>query len=459
MVPEGSLVGTKAAPFVDELKQLPALGHRIVVVDASRVEFLTKNAVQTMRMTAFNLRDLGGGLLVLSPNEMVRGLFKLHDPEGLIPIFESETELRGLLDSIGDAAPGAAEPGERTQPSTSFLGRLLLASRSKAQEGTEVSAGEKRFRVQYDRLTGVFRIEDLNPLNLIARSLAKRSSAGGGDAPAEVPPPAGPGARAAQAETLPAEAMVPAEVEPEAAPPLDLEDDLGLDLDPELLAEAMRSNTSLSDQAIQSAMASETGYRAAHEVLDDDEDPVGFDEVGIRAALGHLESDGVFAPAPEGAAEPESAPEPEPEDAAEPEEAVEPEPEPELRTPTPGLRLVELAGTSPGMAAVLDESDPRGEGFGPPGPSGMMLVEDPAEAPETFEALDQGRPAVEGEDPLLDVRRRHLGVTARWRAVRALGRLGDLAAIPILEELLEDPEPSIRTMAAVSLRRLRAESH
>jgi HEAT repeat protein len=91
----------------------------------------------------------------------------------------------------------------------------------------------------------------------------------------------------------------------------------------------------------------------------------------------------------------------------------------------------------------------------------MMLVEE-VEAP--VPEFETGLPAA----PITDLLRpsleelveaichTELGPACRWRAVRSLGQTGDPAAVPVLEELLKDPEPTIQNMAAVSLRRLQA---
>lgn len=569
--PEGSLVGTQAMPFIRDLEDVVALDARLVVVDVRGVEFLTKDAVRTLRRTAAALEARDDALVLLAPNEMVRGLLKLHDPAGEIPIFDSQEQLEaalemhlpepaesGHLESPAEVAPNVPEPAVQDSeprdpleqalsapglaprdaeeaaftpsppPRSQVLERLLAAAaerRSRSSPGGEVapeaavevpvpepeaaaapepepepeldSEGEFEVQVEFEEdaapgaaaheVLSVSRGEEPEEEELLRSAIEQLEPEREPDSEWDPPPTVDPGDAVpedpatgrlshAELDALTGDWPPPEHEHAVAAAP---------ELDEGQLAQAEAESAQAEVEADQSEEA--LAARIEHDLMATAFAEAAAENQGTRVpepepepelelelereGEGEGEGEPLVWPPPEEDPIPHrartSASEPAPAAASTPgpDPADEIAPEPEEPTPSEGVGE-EGEFDDVGITGALDQL--VGEGvFGATSPdSGMRLVEpegpsDPPASPddssdEVLEDDELGPLSLEVQELLECLIDEASTQTERWKAVRQLGRSGDASAVPFLQELAEDPEPTIREMAAVSLRRLGA---
>lgn len=95
--PEGMLDASKSAVFRQQIQEVIATGCNLVLVDLEKINFMDSSGLGALVLALKLLREKGGKLFLMSPNEQVKMLFDLTNTAHFFEIVKDKAELEAKL--------------------------------------------------------------------------------------------------------------------------------------------------------------------------------------------------------------------------------------------------------------------------------------------------------------------------------------------------------------------------
>lgn len=90
--PQGRLDASSISEFASQIYRMMPLGAHNVLVDLSKIKFLSSSSLRTLIEVYQNLNQAGGKMVFCAPNEYIQDLFEVVMLDKALPIVQDPDE-------------------------------------------------------------------------------------------------------------------------------------------------------------------------------------------------------------------------------------------------------------------------------------------------------------------------------------------------------------------------------